>query len=444
MPKNSHFLICVALLIVSTIFGGGGSPSPVPELIVELAALMALGAWCLTPKAHNNGPVDRPLWIGTAIFVALPIIQLIPLPPILWHALPGRESEIAALNLIGQAGSWRPISTSPYRTLASALSLIPPITLLFFVSRASLQERARLLGVVAALGICAALVGVLQVASGAAHWFLPYPQQISGFATGFQANRNAGADVLLIALVALFGYVAIRRDLIATGLGKLIVGALGMLLILTIALTGSRTGTILILLPLAAGGVMLFPKLGWPRLAMGTAVVVAVLGIAGTSFGNAQLGRTWSRFAHLSEARPELWKDTAYAVGQNWPIGSGLGTFEPTMTAVERLEVVDAAYPNRAHNDYLEFALEAGAAGVLVLITTACFLAVRTWRVLRHTGSSRNRFQAIAATAVLAVLGLHSIVDYPMRSMAVAGLAAVGIGFLSRVAISRGEVRDFV
>ena len=78
MPKNSHFLICVALLIVSTIFGGGGSPSPVPELIVELAALMALGAWCLTPKAHNNGPVDRPLWIGTAIFVALPIIQLIP------------------------------------------------------------------------------------------------------------------------------------------------------------------------------------------------------------------------------------------------------------------------------------------------------------------------------------------------------------------------------
>lgn len=442
MPKNARFLICAALLIVSTIVGGGGSPSPVPELIVELAALVALGAWWLAPKQRDDWPLDRSLWIGTAIFVAVPILQLIPLPPALWQALPGRESEIAALNLIGQASSWRPISTSPYRTIAAALSLIPPIVMLFFVSRASLQERAHLLGVVAVLGICAALIGVLQVASGAAHWFLPYPHQISGVAAGFQANSNAGADMLLVALVALFGYVALRRDLIATGLGKLIAGALALLLVLTIALTGSRAGTMLILLPLAAGGLMIFPKLGWSRVAMGTTVIVALLGVAGTSFGNAQLGRTWSRFAHLSEARPELWKDTVYAIGQNWPIGSGLGTFEPTMTAVERLEVVDAAYPNRAHNDYLEFALEAGIAGVLVLIAAACFLAVRAWRILHHTGSSRNRIQAVASLAILAVLGLHSIVDYPMRSLALASLAAMAIGLLSRVATGRGDVRE--
>ena len=46
--------------------------------------------------------------------------------PALWHALPGRANEIAALNLVGESGRWMPWSVSPPRTWASLFALIPP------------------------------------------------------------------------------------------------------------------------------------------------------------------------------------------------------------------------------------------------------------------------------------------------------------------------------
>lgn len=446
MLSNARQWLAPTLIAFVMMFGGGGSPSPGPELLVELASLLALGVWIYAPvKKGAVNPPDRALWIGVALFVAIPIVQLAPLPPAVWHALPGRENEIAALGLIGKAASWRPISVAPYMTLSSLLSLIPPLTILFLVSRASLDGRARILAVIAIVGVAAAVIGMLQVASGSARWFMLYPHQFARFASGFQANRNAGADVFVITIVAVAGYCAIRRSLIKDVMGKLLLGAFVLLLVLTTILSGSRAGTMLLLIALALAAVMLLNGLVDRRTTViGAVAAIVLLGFAAATWNNPQLDRTWSRFGEQSEARPELWQDTAFAIGQTAPFGSGLGTFVPVMTAVERLEVVDTSSPNRAHNDYLEFTLETGIAGVLLLIGALVALGVRGYRILRATPSKRHRIQATCGLGILAILGLHSIVDYPMRSMAVAGLAAVAIGLLSRVAGGRGEVRDFV
>jgi O-antigen ligase len=417
------------------------------ELWVELISLLSLGIWLCAPAAPGAAnPPDRALWIGVALFVAVPILQLVPLPPALWHALPGRENEIAALNLIGADQSWRPISVAPYMTLSSLLSLIPPLIVLFLVSRSSLQGRVRILAVIAAVGIAAGLIGMLQVASGNARWFLLYPHQTPRFAAGFQANRNAGADVFLISIIAMAGYCAARRTLIKDLIGKLLLAAFIFLLVLTTVLSGSRAGSVLILIPLALAAALLFGNdlIDRRTTTIGAVVVIALLGLAAMTWNNPQLDRTWSRYADQSEARPELWRDTVFAIKQTAPIGSGLGTFVPVIAAAERLEVVDTTSPNRAHNDYLEFALETGIAGAILVIGLIVALGARGYRILRATSSKRQRVQAICGLGILIVLGLHSIVDYPMRSMAVAGLAAVGIGFLSRVAVGRGEVRDSV
>ncbi|MGN6279407.1 MAG: O-antigen ligase family protein [Sphingomonas sp.] len=425
--------------------GGGGSPSPHPELYLELLSLASLGIWAIGQKSPGQpNPIDRPLWIGVALFSAIPIIQLIPMPPSLWHMLPGRAGEISALALINEETSWRPISLSPFMTLSSILSLIPPITILFFVSRATLDERTRILATVASVGVAAGFAGVLQVASGNAGWLMPYPREVVGFATGFQANRNAGADVFLITILALAAYCSIKRDLLRTAIGKIAFAAFSALLTLMTILSGSRAGSALLLVVAASAATLLVRRLDRRRIAIFAVGAIVVIGGFAATWNNAQIERTWSRFSHQPEARPELWRDTIFAIKELAPVGSGVGTFQPVMEEAERLEAVDVYTPNRAHNDYLEYALEAGVAGIVAVIGGVIALAMRAVGILRVTRSNRQRAQAICGIGILAILGLHSLVDYPMRSMAVAGLAAAGIGFLSRVAVGRGEIREFV
>ena len=134
------------------------------------------------------------------------------------------------------------------------------------------------------------------------------------------------------------------------------------------------------------------------------------------------------RFTDLQSTRGAIWTDTIFAIRQYWPVGFGMGGFEPAMLPAERLEVLIAAVPNRAHNEFLEIGLEAGALGYAMLAATviACLtLARRAWRA-----APAMRRQVIFGLGVLIILALHSIVDYPLRSMALACLAGVAAGML--------------
>jgi O-antigen ligase len=147
------------------------------------------------------------------------------------------------------------------------------------------------------------------------------------------------------------------------------------------------------------------------------------------------------RFSVTREARWDLWLDTNYAIHQVWPFGSGVGTIVPMLEAAERLETVDPTRPVRAHNDWLEWVLEGGLPGIFVLALIAVVvgaLLIRAWLASREPNVDPvYRAQVIFAGSVLLVEGLHSIVDYPMRSMALAALTAVAVGFLLEPAAMR-------
>ena len=144
---------------------------------------------------------------------------------------------------------------------------------------------------------------------------------------------------------------------------------------------------------------------------------------------NTALQAVAQRFDATSDARIGLWVETMFAVRQYWPFGSGVGTFVPMFAAVERLGAVNPSVPNRAHNDYLELALEGGAFGLALLLLVALLilaLAIRAWR-----RRPQDRPQVIFAIAALVIVAAHSVVDYPLRSMALACLAAVCVGLLA-------------
>jgi exopolysaccharide production protein ExoQ len=425
--------LCAALLGAALILGGGGSPAPLPELILELLAAAAMATWLLSGSLRHRVP--RQAWWIAALIAVIPLVQLIPLPPGLWQAMAGRELARDALALIGAENGWRAWSLAPDRTLASLLALGPPLAVLVMTAGLRRPGRIALLGVICVAALLTLVVGALQL-SGGPDSPLRFYGTSDQVLLGFQANRNSTADLMLIAIVALPALVVelARRDsfplsrgfVIGTSLAGMVLGTLG------VVLTASRTGIVLLPLALIAAAAVLRTWLGISRRRLIVSAGAALLAIAVAAWllwNSAVLTRLTARMDFSAELRPELWRDSLYAARLYFPWGVGMGDFVSAILAGERLEVVRETLPNRAHNDYLELAVEAGAFGLAALGAIAAILALAARKALRRaaTGSAALPIFAIAA---LGLLALHSLVDYPLRSMAMACLGAACAGLL--------------
>lgn len=259
--------------------------------------------------------------------------------------------------------------------------------------------------------------------------FRLYPETSLGWLTGFHANRNAAADVLLIGILAGGAWTASRPQG-GKGRGPMTLLLAGLLLVMLVALlfTGSRAGIALLAVVAPALALMLIEG---PIARKGT-ILVAIAALptvlAALAFANARLGYVATRFGMLQDYRLGLWQDSWAAMLAYWPWGSGIGTFVPAFLPYESLAMVDPTLPNRAHSDYLELAIEAGVPGLLVLAIIAMLilrLSVRAWRA-----PDQPRAVTIFALQSFILIALHGCVDYPLRNMAVASLAGIALGML--------------
>lgn len=425
--------ICAALLGCALLLGGGGSPAPFPELVLQIIAACAFAAWILaTPDWYG---VPRTAWVIAALIVAVPLIQLVPLPPAFWQAMAGRETVREALALIGQEHTWFSWSLAPSRTLSALLALGPPLAVLVMTAALDRSGRIVLLAVICGAVLLTLVVGALQLSGGsdsALRFYGPSDRVL----LGFQANRNSTADLLLIGLIAAPALVVelARRDRFPLSRGFVIGAAAGAmaLCLLGIVLTASRMGIALVPVAFIAGLAILRTWLGLSvrRTAL-FALLILVAGAASAwlLWNSAALTRLTGRLDFAAELRPELWRDSLYAARQNLPWGVGMGNFVSAILSGERLEVVRQTVPNRAHNDYLELAVEAGVFGLAVLSVIATTLMLAARKALRKAASGSAAVPLFALSALI-VIALHSLVDYPLRSLSLACLGAACAGML--------------
>lgn len=421
------------LLISSLVLGGGGSPYPVMEALVQVVAALCVAAALFFVPAVAALPRRDGLGLALlALLAALVLIQLVPLPASVWSVLPGREQAARIAGVLGGAGMSHPLSLYPDRTIAAGLALLPALAMVLLTAALPVRGRTMLIVAVTALALIGGLLGLAQFGSGTDALYL-YSYSNFGFADGFFANRNAQVDLIVIGAAALV-LLQDRYRSAADGPGRsTIVAALGVTLLICGVATGSRTGIALLLVPIVLALLLVqrwMPDTRrWARRLVPLAIAGATVAFGVLALQTTTLSRASDRFAAQNDARGPIWDNSVFAARAAWPVGYGSGSFVPVYQSVEPLDDVDETYANRAHNDYLETLLETGAWGFAGLLAVIGFFALRGRR-LWGTRDPDERLHIRFALVVLIVIAVHSLVDYPLRTLALLAVAGVALGVL--------------
>ncbi|WP_246498208.1 O-antigen ligase family protein [Ideonella paludis] len=268
-------------------------------------------------------------------------------------------------------------------------------------------------------GVLSALIAVVQVFAptwlegGISQWIAP--SGIVGRAVGNLRQPNHLSSWLMWALIALVPLAEQRRLLGWTLPGRAFV-AMAALMVLGVVLTASRTGVLgIVLLALWA---VVDKRLQRPvRWALWAAPVLYVvfwflLSLWAQSTQHTFGGEARLAEADLSASRFGIWSNTwAMVLQQPWTgVGMGQYNFAWTLTPFPGRPT---AFFDHSHNLPLQLLVELGVVlGGLVLGLLVWSLGLAAQRAWRVTGESAS--QGRAAVVMLLLIGLHSLLEYPL------------------------------
>lgn len=449
--KPWSLVFFAAFLLLVAAIGGSSRGDEIVLVVLRPAAVLALGyfAWRLTSAQFVEFRFLFLLLIGC---VALVAIHLIPLPPWLWQALPGRALTATIDRTVGLAGVWRPISLAPHTTWNALFALAVPLAALAGFAGLERAHRRQVLAVIVGIGLLSGLVGLFQAIGPPEGPFHYYPSTQGSFAIGLLANRNHQALLLaclfpmIATAISCWGPRAAKPwlvGMIALGLAALVVPLL--------LLTGSRSGLLLGAVGLLAATILYrAPQRSdavrepsrYRRFAPIALVGAAVAGLVGVTLA-ASRGFAVDRLLVGEvggELRLSLWTSTADLARDYFPWGSGLGAFVETYEIIEPHAALGLGYANHAHNDVLEVALGGGLPALVLLVVALVAWGRASWRVFRSPRTEDGSTDlARLGSIVLAMAAIASLTDYPLRVPLIAALAVIAAAWLTQAAVPRSR-----
>jgi O-Antigen ligase len=436
--KNGHravFVLFAALTLFCVIGGGSAFPNIGAVIGIRIAALALIAAILLmaeTPELRRLSDVSR----FSIMAIGLVAVQLVPLPPGIWAALPGHSS-YAEMATVAVGPVWRPVSMTPDLTLNTLLALLVPISAGLAAAYLGSAVREKAAFAMVAIGGVSAMIGLLQLAPGGGglRW---YAISNDDSAIGLFTNRNHHG-VFLAALIpviaaAVRGHLARSRrsDLETSWLIGTIAVALGFAGVAVA--TGSRFGTFAALIGLAGGvavwrsnaaakpGTKATPRMRLLAAAViaGTVAVVVLLVFLPGSGLRRLFADGVTDDLRMAWLTPMLKMAAAFQ-----PFGTGFGSFDSIYRGFEPFELLQSTYLNAAHNDLLQIAIEGGV-GALALFAIFFWWWIRTAIALWSTRSSHpSAVFGRAATISTGLLLTASLFDYPLRTPLLGCLIAV-------------------
>lgn len=412
------------LVLVTSIALGGGQGG-LGDLAVQLLALGLLG-WLL----FRGPPPGRAAWL-VFFFLAIPILQSLPIPLSSWLSL-GPRSELS--TELSRAG----VLAQPHLALQalnaerSVWCLLPGAALYISTLSLSQTRQRQMCGLILVMALIGTILGLAQLAGGPESALRFYTNTNRTEAVGFFANRNHMAALLVMSLPLAMTRLATalspedegnqsRALGIAAAIGSIIA------IMLSVAIVRSRSGVVLAML-----GVFLSAPLFFSSAKRRGAKRLLALAIASSLVLIIQFGLygilTRLEADPLQDARWKIASVTQGAAAQHAPFGSGLGGFRQVFQASDTA-TPGSTIVNHAHNDYLELWLEAGWVFAAVGLT---FLLVFLYGGIIAWGEKKRRVKVLRSAAFISLLLvlLHSSVDYPLRTTAIQAAFAVLLAVL--------------
>jgi O-antigen ligase len=435
--QKSHqfWPICYTAFLAAMILTGGISlPSSQVIYFHSIISLLIL-SWALA-RLLSKGLPSHAAVFGAALALgalALVLMQLIPLPFSLWSNLPIRWIVIAndsALKL--QPGNF-PLSLTPENTRLTALALLPAIAAFFGALSLKTYEVTKCFFAIVACALLSAIFAFLQFFFGqsSALYFYEYSSNI-GLGTFNNPNFFSAQIYTAIPLIAAITISFRQKNKFGEVAVSFFSISLTVVLLAGLALSGSRAGILLAMVAIFGSMVLVYKGLAAINFRNSAATISIMI------FGFFIIGQSSMvgllRLAsdnNLAGGRVEILGNSIKILRETFPLGSGFGSFVPLYQMLETPQTVQPAIMNHVHNDWLELAIEGGAVAIFMegcFLVLLCLLVVRIWF---FTQSERNVLFQRSASLIVILLGIHSLVDFALRTPALLTLFAFAAGLLT-------------
>jgi O-antigen ligase len=303
---------------------------------------------------------------------------------------------------------------------------------------------------VVGLGVFEAVYGLIQYLGNYTYiWNFAVIEAIP-VAHGTLINRNHYALLLNLCICCGVGYLYYRSAALLNRPNRnfwRIAGLPGsaqlVWIVLWLALMGlalvfsmSRMGLVAMLGAIAAMIIAGKISVGSRRTTpAGVALICLILGLAAYVGIDSVLERYESiaQSGYFEKDRIPIWRDAWDMMQGHLIFGRGLGTFQWSFPAYERLDPdIPAKY---AHNDYLQAMAELGAAGLILLLWAFAVSWRAALRNLRLSNNALVRGIGLASIGVLVAAALQEITDFSLYVPGTAALLAVLTGLNFRAEI---------
>ena len=438
-----------------------GSNLPWSWFLLSTLVSTLLVAWSVgLLLAKERPPVSATrVWVALVLFggvCAWVVVQWIPWAPDGWsHPLWSEAGRALGRDLPGR------ISINPEETVTAGLRLVS-YGAVFWLSlqlcRSSVRAR-RALRFFVWMGFAYALYGLLALFSGSDQILgFHYRSNLFDVSSTF-TNRNSYATfagLTLLGAVALYldGVGAVLRSrfplrvkarrLIGWLLGTGAPMAVAILVMATaLLLTSSRAGLFSVLLGIAFLMIALNRARelrGMQAAALGSGLLLA--GILVFLFSGQKVAERLGGIEATGSGRVAVYARVVDAIGEAPLLGTGYGTFPDVFPMIRDESVPGNTFWGRAHNTYLENALELGVPAALALVAAVVTCAGICWRGLRRR--RRARIYPALGVAATALVAAHSMVDFSLQipAVAVAYAFLLGLGCAQSFPTARRPVPE--
>ncbi|PAQ00533.1 O-antigen ligase family protein [Mesorhizobium mediterraneum] len=406
-PSEWDKYLLGSVLFISLLFGGGTANGLYTDTLIEIAAIVSAAA--VFSQTSGQRVPHSVLWL--LIFaVALVILQIVPLPAAIFSGL-RPELLLADSGLVGET-RFRFVSVGVGRTIECLLYLVAAATFFLSVLRLRVEQVHGLLPFFFMGVICNGLAGAIQYSLSddiAIEGLLPFTIN-----AGLFANENHFAALLFVSIPFVVYYGLFR--------GHLLSGSLGLVTLLLLLLAaGSRAGVLIGLAITVLSIVFLSAR----SKASGFGILLIFIALSVYTMGG------WTKIdaeaVDPDFGRGEFARTTIEGIKENWATGVGFGNFQKAYQIYEKEGMIFKQFVNHAHNEYLEIAFEGGVLAILLMVLYLVILLIAFTRI------RRDPLQKAAFLSVSFLL-IHSLVDYPLRTEAL----AMTFAFMNAIIFHKG------